>query len=508
MDRPRMSGGRWYPTGTVLGDGSVLVVSGLRENGQPNLSIQRWTGEAWTPAGDATPFPGLYPRQHLLPDGKVFVSGEKRKSLLYDPATRTLTPVATTGHLFARIYGTAVLLPLVPPDYKPRVIVMGGGYSADEDGNGRPENHTTKTTELIDLSEDGFTWHMGPDMSRPRMQLNATILPNGTVLVSGGEDRIGNRTTAVKRAQIYDPVSGDPASGSFRLADTMEFPRGYHSTALLLPDATVAAFGGEVSVGVPVKKVEVYSPPYLFNADDSPASRPTITSVAPVSIRYGATFEVRHDAPSISTVALVRPGAVTHAFDMEQRLVGLSFTAVAGVLRVQAPPNGNVAPPGYYMLFVLNEQGVPSRAQFVRLVATAPAEIGAIALTAIGASSSLPDAPPSAAVDGNPETSWNSGGFPPASIDLDLGTTHAVTRVRLRVNQSPDGNTTHEIYGGPSLSSLALLSTLSGFTTVFTWLEASFSPAASNVRFLRVRTTVSPSWVGWFEIEVDGAAEG
>lgn len=487
-DGPRMSGGRWYPTGTVLGNGSVLVVSGLRENGQPNPSVQRGMGGNWTSAG--TGFYGLYPRQHLLPDGKVFVSGEKPQSQLYNPATQTFTQVATTIYGQRRTYGASVLLPLRRPAFTAEVMILGGA--------------TTATTELINLSDGRLSWRNGPEMARPRNQLNATILPNGKVLVSGGMDG----TTGVKRAQIYNRGNPDDEDniGFFRFASTMQFTRGYHSTALLLPDATVAAFGGEPrGVADYVKEVEVYSPDYLFNPGGSLATRPTITSVAPVNIRYGAWFEVRHDAPNVSSVVLIRPGAPTHAFDMEQRLVELRFTPASGVLRAQAPANGNLAPPGHYMLFILSAQGVPSKAQFVRLV---PGEDGAIALTAVGASSSLPGAPPSAAVDGNHGTSWNSGGFPPASIDLDLGAPHAVTRMRLRVNQLPNGNTTHEIYGGPSLSSLTLLHTLSEFTTVFTWLEASFSPAARDVRFLRVRTTVSPSWVSWCEFEVYGTAGG
>jgi YD repeat-containing protein len=120
------------------------------------------------------------------------------------------------------------------------------------------------------------------------------------------------------------------------------------------------------------------------------------------------------------------------------------------------------------------------------------------------ASSSTADAPPAFAVDGNLGTAWNSGGFPPASLDLDLGGTYAVSEVRLFVNQLPDGPTTHEIWGGPSTGSLALLQTLSGPTRAWTWLEPTFTPPI-NVRVLRVKTTASPSWVSWFEVEVYGA---
>jgi hypothetical protein len=133
---------------------------------------------------------------------------------------------------------------------------------------------------------------------------------------------------------------------------------------------------------------------------------------------------------------------------------------------------------------------------------------GGLALTAIGASSTYPGHDPSRAVDGQLGTAWSSGGFPPASIDVDLGATQNLTRVRLRVNQVPDGNTTHELWAGPSVSSLSLIRALSGFTQAFTWLDASFSPAVGNVRVLRVASTASPSWVSWFEIEAYGTAAG
>jgi hypothetical protein len=128
------------------------------------------------------------------------------------------------------------------------------------------------------------------------------------------------------------------------------------------------AVGGNPERTVYEPHVEIYSPPYLFNADGSPAVRPVITGVSPSVIRYGTPFRITAPAAkSIRQVVLVRPGAVTHAFDMEQRLVRLNFTVSYGLLSVTAPPNGNIAPPGYYMLFILNSAGVPSEARFVRL---------------------------------------------------------------------------------------------------------------------------------------------
>ena len=128
------------------------------------------------------------------------------------------------------------------------------------------------------------------------------------------------------------------------------------------------AVGGNPQRGVYEPHIEIYSPPYLFTAAGGLANRPSIAS-APPTARYGAAFDVRTpDAANIKSVVLVRAGAVTHAFDMEQRLVELSFKNAAGVLHVTAPAKGNIAPPGYYLLFILNAEGVPSVAHFVQLL--------------------------------------------------------------------------------------------------------------------------------------------
>jgi hypothetical protein len=137
-----------------------------------------------------------------------------------------------------------------------------------------------------------------------------------------------------------------------------------------LSDARVAVVGGNPTQGIYEPHIEIYAPAYLFNVDGTPATRPTIAG-APTAITYGTTFQVQTpDAPAIGSVVLMRPGAPTHAFDMDQRLVKVSYTAVGGALNVTAPPNGSVAPPGYYMLFILNAAGVPSVASFVQLTPT------------------------------------------------------------------------------------------------------------------------------------------
>jgi hypothetical protein len=356
-----MSGGRWYPTGTVLGSGLVLVDSGL--DAAMNMTVQIGTGKVWNAAGTAFAGVPLYPRQHLLPNGKVFESGSNRDSQLYDPVTHTFKRLATTVLNTNREYGTSVLLPLTPANgFKPRVMILGGGGKPPPPPPDQPFQ-VTATTELIDLSQPSPAWVKGRPMIKPRIQLNATLLPNGKVLVSGGSEKDEDTASAVKAAQLYDPDSD-----TFSSASTMEFPRLYHSNTLLLPDATVVALGGNPQRKVYVPEIEVYSPPYLFNPDGSLAKRPVISGAPTTAIGYGARFQVRTaDAADIRSVVLIRAGAVTHAFDMEQRLVGLAFTSGAGLLNATAPADGNLAPPGYYLLFILSSKGVPSVASFVRL---------------------------------------------------------------------------------------------------------------------------------------------
>jgi hypothetical protein len=359
-DQQLMAHGRWYPTGVVLGDGRAMVFSGLDENGGTNTSVEFYTvGAGWSQPFAAPWTPPLYPRLHLLPNSKVFYSGSTTGSHLFDPSTQTWTlNIAFTNFSGTRTYGSSILLPLTPANgYRPRVMIFGGG------------NPATNTTETIDLSATNPKWVTGIPMSQPRIEMNATILPNGKILATGGSTNDEDANTASLNADLYDSVSGNRTS-----AGANAFPRLYHSNSILLPDATVLLIGGNPQRGTYEPHLEIYSPAYLFNADGSLATRPTITSINSSTIGYTSAFQVQTpDAAAISSVVLMKAGAVTHAFDMEQRLVGLNFTAGNGVLNVTSPPNGNIAPPGYYLLFLLNSSGVPSVAQFVK-VTTNPDE--------------------------------------------------------------------------------------------------------------------------------------
>ncbi len=352
-----MAVGRWYPTATMLGDGRVMAFSGLDVNGSTTPGVQFFTeGSGWSSVVNAPWTPPLYPRMTLLPNGKVFYSGPGANSALFDPATQSWTQnVAQTNYGGSRNYGTTVLLPLTPANnYAPTVMIMGGASPA------------TLTTETIDLSQPTPKWTWGPDMSQQRIEMNAVILPTGNVLALGGSVVDEQNSSASLNADLFDGTK-------FGSAGANGFPRLYHSVALLLPDATVWVAGGNPTRGTYQTQIENYQPAYLFTNDGQghviPAPRPTISS-APATVAYGSAFAVSTpDASNISSIALIRAGAVTHAFDMDQRMIGLSFTDQGnGTLLVNAPANGNLAPPGYYLLFLVNSAGVPSVASWVQVL--------------------------------------------------------------------------------------------------------------------------------------------
>jgi len=355
-----MHHGRWYPTTITLSDGRVFVFGGTSETDASNNAVEFYTvGSGWSQEFTAPFTTPLYPRMHQLPNGTLFDSGPAPDSNIFDPSSQSwMLNAAHTNYGNIRIYGSSVLLPLTPANnYAPRIMILGGGDRSTT---------TTASTEIIDLSLPGATWVTKAPMSSARIEMNAVILPNGKILALGGSSTDEDGTTASLKADLYDP-----ATDTFSPAGTAAFPRLYHSVALLLPDATVWVAGSNpphnTFAGGFDPHVEVYSPAYLFDSTGAPAARPNITS-APDKIGYGGAFTVQTNATDIiQSVALVRAGSDTHAFDFDQRMIGLTFTSAAGTLTINAPSGSNLAPPGYYMLFLLNQAGTPSIARFVQL---------------------------------------------------------------------------------------------------------------------------------------------
>ena len=243
--------------------------------------------------------------------------------------------------------------------YRPGKILKTG-TSVDPDAASRP---SAATAYVLDMTQGSPAWVQVPSMNFARTYHTMVLLPDGNVLVTNGgptTDAIGVNT-AVLQAELWAP-----ATQQFSKLASMVAPRLYHSTALLLPDGRVLVAGGGRyhTVNDPTDQLsaEIYSPPYLFNG-----ARPVI-SAAPAATPYATNFSITTpDASQITSVALIRLGAVTHAFDQNQRYVPLTFQQATGGLTVQSPSSANLAPPGYYMLFIVNATGVPSVASMIQV---------------------------------------------------------------------------------------------------------------------------------------------
>jgi hypothetical protein len=367
---PNMAYGRWYPTLTVLSDGRILSMAGRDRNGEIVTIPELWENNQWVqlPGAGTLTIP-YYPRNYVAPNGLVFYAGERITSRWFNvdatgPAGRGVWTNGPT-HIwrFNRDYGTAAMYDAG------KILYAGGGgdvnwdvQSPDDPISATP----TATAEHIDLTQSSPAWQSAGSMSAPRRHLNSTILPDGQVLITGGTSGAGfvniNEAVAVKAAEVWNPETNQWTT----LAPN-RIMRVYHSVSLLLPDGTVLhGASGDAMAGTlevpPQNNHEIFSPPYLFKG-----ARPTITT-APSSVGYGQTFSVETpNAAQVTDVRWIRLGSVTHAFDMGARANTLSFSTSAEAVAVTAPATPNLAPPGYYMLFVLNRNGVPSRGHIVRI---------------------------------------------------------------------------------------------------------------------------------------------
>jgi fibronectin type 3 domain-containing protein len=363
---PNMAVARWYPTTTLLGDGRALTFSGDNivqnrpgqlppfEDGSVNSLPEVFNplSNSWTSLSASTLTSPLYPYMFVLSDGRVLDAGPDMTTRILNPATWAWSSIGTSS-----FDGMSAVL------YRPNKIMKAGTW-ADPDFFGSKQYSAQANTAVLDMNSPTPAWRSTASMSNPRSYGNLTLLPDGTVLASGGmtgSDGI-DLTKAVLPTEIWNPDTE-----TWTQVASLHIGREYHSTALLLPDGRVLmAGGGQLpgTVAVNQTNAEIFSPPYLFKG-----TRPTITN-APSLVQYGSNITVTTpDAASITKVSLVRLPSVTHGFDQDQRFQFLSFTAASGSLTVQTPANGNLAPPGNYMLFVVNGNGVPSVASIVRFPA-------------------------------------------------------------------------------------------------------------------------------------------
>ena len=388
MPTARMNRGRWYPTATTLPNGGVLVLAGSFQTDDGQVAMndvsQVWEQGNWSPiintGGSPLNFDGLplYPRMHVASDGRVFMSG---------PLAQTYFLRTTGGGQWTRLEEPGGQRANMFRDYCPsvmydtdKVIYIGGG-------NDQGTHEPTAAAEVIDLSQNPPRWRATQPMKFRRRQHNATLLPDGTVLVTGGTRGGGGPNAGFNDLQPGQPVHAaelwNPSTETWTELAAEAVDRCYHATAVLLPDATVLSAGGgeyrpdNVNENDPKdskRNAQVFSPPYLFKG-----ARPDIKA-APHSVGYGANFEVATSKPNeIGRVSWVRLASVTHSFDQNQRIVFLRFEAGVGKITVTAPQSANVCPPGHYMMFILNKKGVPSVARIVRIqAAITPAPFGAL----------------------------------------------------------------------------------------------------------------------------------
>ena len=377
---PTMNNGRWYPTVVTLPDGRVFVCSGSFATGplQPpnnqntvNNISQILENGSWN---DVTDFIGLplFPRFHVAPNGSLFMSGSLATTYLFknfppgNPGT--WVPIAT------RSAGNSDYAPSVMYDVG-KVIFIGGGAP-------------TNIVEIIDLNAPKPAWAVAAPMKFRRRQHNATLLPDGTVLVTGGTQ--GSDFDNLDPGQpVHTPELWDPSKGTWTLLAPEAVDRCYHSAAVLLPDGRVFSGGGGEYAPVvgqsnpPVNThadVQIFSPPYLFKG-----ARPII-SKAPTKVVYGEAFDVETPEPNkISQITWIRLPSVTHSFDQNQRINFLSFQHGPNKVTVTAPASGNVCPPGHYMLFLLNQNKVPSIAAIIQITAAATSPVAKTILTTASA---------------------------------------------------------------------------------------------------------------------------
>jgi hypothetical protein len=364
---PKMAFGRWYPTVTELPDTRMLTMAGRDSAGNVVTTPEIWENGQWVklPGAGTLEIP-YYPRNFVAPNGRIFMAGERIESRWFDVDASAAGGRGQWSdgpfHIwrFNRDYGTAVM-------YEPgKILYAGGGGNTGWPTPDPKASAPTATAEKIDLNAASPAWTSAGTMSVARRHLNSTILPDGEVLITGGTRGGGfvdiNTGDAARTAELWNP-----ATNQWTTLAANSVMRVYHSVSLLLPDGTVLhGASGNALAGTSVvpdeNNHEIFSPPYLFKG-----ARPAITSV-PASVTYGQTFSVATpNAAQITEVRWIRIGSVTHAFDAGQRANVLSFTRTASGVDVTAPATPNLAPPGHYMVFILNRNEVPSVGKIVQV---------------------------------------------------------------------------------------------------------------------------------------------
>lgn len=375
------TGGKWYPTLVTLPDGRVLALSGhpeIDDSRHNNNSLELYdpvTG-AWTivEPNDYANIDSVnarqyeYPRLHVLPDGSVISMSPmtNKRHERWHPYTDANdwddVIIAASESIYDNSFAqdtSSVLLPLGPDDgYRARLMLTGGSKPFILDMNNVGAGWVQAARSMVDYPAPG-------DMNPVRENADAILLPTGEVLVEGGMKNGSSDATAVRA-----PESFNPATGTWRVLPESPIVRGYHSTALLMPNGAIwvagSNFNASSGIGNRELRIEIFEPWYFCGR------RPSITDAAPAA-HHGEDIEIRTpDAADIKRVVIVRCGTVTHNFNPDQRHVTLEFKKGAGdVILARIPDLPNVVIVGYYLLFVIDSTGRPSVGRFLQIQAGA-----------------------------------------------------------------------------------------------------------------------------------------
>ena len=383
VKRQSMAHGRWYPTLMSLGTGTVACFSGLDEYGCYNqlTEIYNPASKTWSisydPSSDVTycvgncstlpsagspcyggptqgVSPGIisyYPRMHLMPSGLLALVGMLNTLWTWNPFKGTWVNAGLMTDTPSRTYGTSVLLPLQnDPTEQGKILVAGGAP-----GSG---NLAINSCLIITPNGSKLNQRFTTSMTYPRIYLNPVILPNGKVVVFGGstsDDFVQNA--------VYSPEMFDPDTESWTVLPPATVPRLYHSVALLLPDGRVWTAGTSYSKSLNELRTEIFSPSYVS------ATRPTISGTPIISGGYGGSIKIpTPDASNITKVSLIKLSTFTHHYNSDQRLIWLQIQSTdSGSVTVKAPINSKLAPPGYYLIHVLDSNSIPSTGAFIRI---------------------------------------------------------------------------------------------------------------------------------------------
>jgi len=380
---PGMSKARWYPTCATLPDGKALIVSGTWSHGHHALFggfmntdyeiFDPLTNKLSTPAKFGFDKIKMYPFLHVLPGNFLFVHSEKTTKFWNIVQKKFLPDAEFESNIGGtRTYpgmGSCVLLPLYHDSDTARILLVGGSTSAspkkDDDALTIPEIFTVDLTNPV----NSVGWQEKSPHHK-RFLCDSVILPDGKILVTNGAEKgtADKNQVAVMKIELFDPENETWTN----TGNELEKPRLYHGTAILLPNGTVLVAGSTghnfpSAIFNPEKhfehEIEIITPPYLENNP----TRPEITNDLN-SLQYDETFQITTDTPNIDKVSLIRVSSTTHNNNMDQRCLFLHILEKSGnTIKLQSPKDASWAPPGYYMLFAVNDNGIPSIGKFVKV---------------------------------------------------------------------------------------------------------------------------------------------